>query len=143
MWIVEPGPTDVVAEPHCAGCAERDQEIERLIELNRRLHDSRHTTQSLYLLSAGWLLMAFSTSGNSPNILEALDACKAGGITTIGLTGAAGGAMAALCELCIRIPSDSTPRIQESHIVVGHAICAYVEEMLFGAGQSDRQSGVA
>ncbi|MNU00562.1 Phosphoheptose isomerase [compost metagenome] len=60
--------------------------------------------------------------------------CRAKGITTIGLTGESGGRMAALCDICIRIPSQETPRIQEAHILIGHILCAIVEESIFGKG---------
>jgi D-sedoheptulose 7-phosphate isomerase len=80
---------------------------------------------------AGDVLFALSTSGNSPNILAALDAARARGMMAIGFTGAGGGAMAGLCDLLIRIPSASTPQIQEGHEVLGHAICAMVEAALF------------
>jgi D-sedoheptulose 7-phosphate isomerase len=79
----------------------------------------------------GDVLFAISTSGNSKNILAALEAARARDIATVGFTGQGGGAMAALCDLCIRIPSDSTPRIQEGHEVLGHAICGLVEAAMF------------
>lgn len=82
----------------------------------------------------GDLFLAISTSGNSENIIEALKECKNKGIITVGLTGEAGGKMAELCDYCIKIPSHSTPRIQESHILIGHIICSVVEEALFGKG---------
>ena len=84
--------------------------------------------------SAGDMFIAISTSGNSANIIEALKECKNKGITTVGLTGEAGGKVADLCDYCIKVPSSSTPRIQESHILVGHIICSVVEESLFGKG---------
>lgn len=80
---------------------------------------------------AGDVLFTLSTSGNSPNILDALEAARARGIATVGFTGAGGGRMAALCDICLRVPSDSTPRIQEGHEVLGHAICAMVEAAIF------------
>lgn len=79
----------------------------------------------------GDVLFALSTSGNSPNVLAALQAARARGIATVGFTGETGGTMAALCDLCIRIPSRSTPRIQEGHEVLGHAICAMIEAAIF------------
>lgn len=79
----------------------------------------------------GDALLAISTSGNSPNILAALSAARQRGIATIGFTGRTGGKMADLCDICIRIPSESTPRIQEGHEVLGHAICAMIESALF------------
>jgi D-sedoheptulose 7-phosphate isomerase len=80
---------------------------------------------------AGDVLFAISTSGNSKNIIAALEAARARDITTVGFTGQSGGTMAALCDLCIHIPSESTPRIQEGHEVLGHAICAMVEVAIF------------
>jgi D-sedoheptulose 7-phosphate isomerase len=84
--------------------------------------------------NSGDLFIAISTSGNSVNIIEALKECKNKGIITVGLTGESGGKMLELCDYCIKIPSSSTPRIQESHILVGHIICSVVEEALFGKG---------
>ncbi|HEG4961203.1 TPA: D-sedoheptulose 7-phosphate isomerase [Campylobacter jejuni] len=82
----------------------------------------------------GDVFIGISTSGNSKNILKALEICKEKGILTIGLTGASGGAMNELCDYCIKVPSTCTPRIQEAHILIGHIICAIVEEELFGKG---------
>lgn len=80
----------------------------------------------------GDVFIGISTSGNSENILEALKVCRTKGITSIGLTGNKPCRMDELADLCIKVPSDSTPRIQESHILIGHIICAIVEENLFG-----------
>ena len=77
------------------------------------------------------MLIAISTSGNSPNVVAAIEAARARGIATIGFTGQGGGRMAALCDLCLRIPSASTPRIQEGHEVLGHALCAMIEAAIF------------
>lgn len=82
--------------------------------------------------SKGDVFIGISTSGNSENIIEALKACRQKGITSIGLTGNKPCKMDELADLCIKVPSDSTPRIQESHILIGHIICAIVEENLFG-----------
>ncbi|MFQ6343010.1 SIS domain-containing protein [Campylobacter sp. VTCC 70190] len=84
----------------------------------------------------GDIFIGISTSGNSKNILKALEVCKEKGILSIGLTGASGGAMSGLCDFCIKVPSSCTPRIQEAHILIGHIICAIVEEELFGKGFS-------
>jgi D-sedoheptulose 7-phosphate isomerase len=81
--------------------------------------------------AAGDVLYALSTSGNSPNILAALRAAKAKGLTTIGFTGATGGEMRALCDLCLRVPATSTSLIQEGHEVAGHTICAMIERRMF------------
>lgn len=87
----------------------------------------------------GDIFIGISTSGNSKNILKALEVCKEKGILSIGLTGASGGAMSGLCDFCIKVPSSCTPRIQEAHILIGHIICAIVEEELFGKGFSCKQ----
>jgi D-sedoheptulose 7-phosphate isomerase len=78
----------------------------------------------------GDVLLAISTSGNSPNILRAIEAARQQGMTVIGLTGAGGGKMRFLCDLCLQVPSTSTPRIQECHILIGHTICELVERIL-------------
>lgn len=77
----------------------------------------------------GDVLIAISTSGNSPNVLRAAGEAKNAGITVIGLTGESGGKLKGICDLCICIPSANTPRIQEMHILVGHTICQLVDEM--------------
>ena len=82
--------------------------------------------------SAGDVFIGISTSGNSANLVEALRMCGQKGIKTIGLTGFTGGEMDSMCDLCIKLPSGETPRIQESHILIGHIICCIVEEKLFG-----------
>ncbi|NCV31963.1 MAG: SIS domain-containing protein [Betaproteobacteria bacterium] len=79
----------------------------------------------------GDLFFAYSTSGNSPNILRALEAARAKAITTVGLTGNRQGAMNPLCDHLLAMPSAHTPRIQEAHLMVGHAICAAVERQMF------------
>ena len=75
----------------------------------------------------GDVLAALSTSGTSPNILAAIEAAKKQGMHVIGMTGQSGGKMKALCDLCICIPSPSTPRIQEAHITLIHAICEMID----------------
>ncbi|EIU4181973.1 D-sedoheptulose 7-phosphate isomerase [Campylobacter jejuni] len=87
----------------------------------------------------GDVFIGISTSGNSKNILKALDLCRQKEIISIGLSGASGGAMNELCDYCIKVPSTCTPRIQEAHILIGHIICAIVEEELFGKGFSCKQ----
>lgn len=81
----------------------------------------------------GDVFIGISTSGNSKNVIRALEVCRERGIYTIGLTGKGGGKMKSLCDLCIEIPSSETPRIQEAHMMIGHIICCLVEEKLFGA----------
>jgi D-sedoheptulose 7-phosphate isomerase len=79
----------------------------------------------------GDMLIAISTSGNSKNILRALETAREMGIITVGMTGETGGKMKELCDFLINVPSTETPRIQESHILIGHIICEYVESTLF------------
>jgi D-sedoheptulose 7-phosphate isomerase len=75
----------------------------------------------------GDVLLALSTSGESPNVLAAVTTARALGLTTIGLTGEGGGAVARACDVAIRVPSSSTARIQEAHITICHVICDAVE----------------
>ena len=82
--------------------------------------------------STGDVAFAISTSGNSPNVLRAVETARAKGLVTVGLTGRTGGKMAKAVEICICIPSDQTPRIQEGHILTGHILCELMEEELFG-----------
>jgi D-sedoheptulose 7-phosphate isomerase len=82
----------------------------------------------------GDIFIGISTSGNSANVIEALKECKEKGIITVGLTGEKGGKMSEMCDYCIRVPSNETPRVQEAHILIGHIICAVVEEAIFGKG---------
>lgn len=81
----------------------------------------------------GDVLVGLSTSGNSANIIKAFESAKAKGMTTLGFTGAAGGTMKAFSDILLNVPSTDTPRIQESHILLGHIICQLVEENLFSA----------
>lgn len=83
------------------------------------------------ICSPGDVLVGLSTSGNSKNIVLAFEAARKGGVHTIGLTGATGGAMRELSDLLFNVPSTDTPRIQESHIMIGHIICELTEAALF------------
>ena len=80
----------------------------------------------------GDALIALSTSGNSENVIKAINMAKEKNMLTIGLTGENGGKMIGLCDYLVQIPSSITPRIQEAHILVGHIICELVEQELFG-----------
>ncbi|MFZ1974672.1 MAG: D-sedoheptulose 7-phosphate isomerase [Candidatus Acidiferrales bacterium] len=82
---------------------------------------------------AGDVAVGISTSGNSPNVLRALEVARSKGIYTVTLTGASGGAMKKEADCALCIPSEETPRIQECHILAGHIICEIAEEMLFAA----------
>ena len=86
----------------------------------------------------GDVFIGISTSGNSENIVKALAVCKEKKITTIGLTGAKDCKMSELCDICVQVPSCETPRIQESHILIGHIICCIVEKEIFGHIQSQK-----
>lgn len=78
----------------------------------------------------GDALLAISTSGNSMNILRAIEAARSIEMHVVGMTGETGGKMREVCDLCLCIPSKSTARIQEMHITIGHAICELLEERL-------------
>ena len=94
-------------------------------------YDRVFERQILGLGCPGDVLIAISTSGRSPNILRAIGAAREKRVTVVGFTGRTGGEMAALCDLCLHAPSDSTPLIQQIHITAGHIICGLVEERLF------------
>jgi len=79
----------------------------------------------------GDILVGLSTSGNSINIVKAFETAKEKGMVTIGFTGKSGGKMKVLSDYLVNIPSTDTPRIQESHMLLGHIICQLVEEKLF------------
>ena len=79
----------------------------------------------------GDVLIALSTSGNSVNIINAIEHAKNLGMITVGLKGETGGKMRNICDHLVNVPSSDTPRIQESHIMVGHIICQLVEQELF------------
>lgn len=83
---------------------------------------------------AGDIFIGISTSGNSVNIIKAFESAKKKNITTVALTGRDGGEMAKLADIAIVVPSNSTPRIQESHILIGHIICDIIEKEIFGEG---------
>jgi D-sedoheptulose 7-phosphate isomerase len=99
-------------------------------------YESIFSRQIQALGTVGDVFIAISTSGNSLNILNALQQAKQQGLTTIGLTGRTGGKMKPLCDICLCAPSDSTPRIQECHMVLEHILCACIEEELFGQQRS-------
>jgi len=80
---------------------------------------------------SGDVLFALSTSGNSPNIIRAIEAAREQNMIIIGLTGKTGGRMEGICDFILKVPSTDTPRIQESHITIGHIICELVETALF------------
>ncbi|MDP2753338.1 MAG: D-sedoheptulose 7-phosphate isomerase [Nitrospirota bacterium] len=85
------------------------------------------------LASEGDVVIAISTSGNSPNVLKAMDVAKKKKLTTVAFTGLKGEKLASKATYTFIVPSDNTPRIQETHITLGHIICQMVEEILFEA----------
>lgn len=81
--------------------------------------------------SPGDIVILYSTSGNSANIVKAAEAAKELDLKVIGLTGESGGKLYPLCDHCLKVPSNSTPRIQEMHAIIGHLICEEVELKMF------------
>jgi D-sedoheptulose 7-phosphate isomerase len=84
------------------------------------------------------IAFAITTSGNSPNVLRAVEIAREKRLVTVGLTGGTGGKLRAAVDHCICIPSDRTPRIQEAHILTGHILCELIEETLFAQNSSER-----
>lgn len=82
----------------------------------------------------GDLFIGISTSGNSQNVINAFESAKAKGIKTVALVGRDGGKMAAMADYAIIVPSNATPRIQESHLLIEHMICDIIEKEMFGNG---------
>jgi D-sedoheptulose 7-phosphate isomerase len=85
------------------------------------------------LARGGDVLLAYSTSGNSPNILHVLEEARLGNVITIGMTGNRRGSMCALCDHLLEVPSKETPRIQEGHLILGHILCGLIEKSMFGS----------
>lgn len=79
----------------------------------------------------GDVLVGISTSGNSTNIMNAIDVAKSLGVKVIGMTGETGGKMAGQCDVLLNVPSKCTPRIQEAHIMIGHIVCEIIESSIF------------
>ena len=84
----------------------------------------------------GDVFIGITTSGNSPNILAACRTARRKGLAVIGLTGATGGSLPDVCDLLIRVPNDSTPRIQQIHLVIAHTVCAIAEEAIHGSARA-------
>lgn len=81
----------------------------------------------------GDVAVGISTSGNSPNVVAALEVARRSGLQTVALTGAGGGKMRDVAEFCIAVPSKDTPRVQECHILIGHLWCEFVEQCMMPA----------
>jgi D-sedoheptulose 7-phosphate isomerase len=94
-------------------------------------YDEVFARQVLAAGRPGDIVVGLTTSGNSPNVVRALEAAGQAGMTTVALTGARGGKVVGLAEICIRVPSDDTGRIQEACLHLGHSICEMVEAALF------------
>ena len=94
-------------------------------------YDKSFSRQIQALANEGDVFIALSTSGDSENILKALEEARNKGVVTVGLVGERKCKMDGLCDYIIHVPSSSTPTIQESHIMIGHVMCALVEETLF------------
>jgi len=99
-------------------------------------YDSVFSRQLEGMGQGGDLFIGISTSGNSLNIINAFKIAKEKNITTVALTGRDGGEMANIADFSLIVPSDSTPRIQESHILIGHILCDIIEKELFANGVS-------
>lgn len=94
------------------------------------------------IAQAGDVFIGVSTSGKSPNIINAFVAARQKAVTTIGLTGALSPLMAEHCDYVLNIPSRETPKIQECHIMFGHIICAIIEDVIFGADYDPQRHAV-
>jgi D-sedoheptulose 7-phosphate isomerase len=96
-------------------------------------YDDVFARQVRALGARGDVALAISTSGRSPNVLRAVDACREVGVETIGLTGGDGGTLQDQVHLCLRVSASTHPaRIQETHILIGHVLCELVDRRLFG-----------
>jgi D-sedoheptulose 7-phosphate isomerase len=82
------------------------------------------------------ILFGISTSGNSPNVVRAIQEARTLGVYTVGLTGRSGGKLKECADVLLNVPSDQTPRIQESHILLGHIYCDLVERLYLGSSES-------
>ena len=95
-------------------------------------YESLFSRQIQAVGNEGDIFIAYSTSGESPNILKAIEEAKINKLISIGMTGQTNGSMNKLCDFLIEIPSKDTPKIQEGHLVVGHIICGIIEQEIFG-----------
>ncbi|OZA96816.1 MAG: hypothetical protein B7X52_04345 [Thiotrichales bacterium 34-46-19] len=93
--------------------------------------DQLFSRQVEALGAEGDVLIALTTSGNSENVLKAVPVAQAMGIQVVAMTGASGGKIAKMTDMCLRMPSDDTPRIQEAHTLLGHMLCDLLEQRMF------------
>ena len=97
---------------------------------NDYAYDEVFTRQLAGLGRPGDVAVGLSTSGNSPNVVRALETARELGLVTVALTGACGGKVAAVVDVCVRVPSEETPRVQELCMLLGHTLCELVEREL-------------
>jgi D-sedoheptulose 7-phosphate isomerase len=97
-------------------------------------YDSVFSRQLEGMGQAGDIFIGISTSGNSVNIIKAFESAKKKNILTVALVGKDGGDMAKMADIALVVPSQSTPRIQESHILIGHILCDIIEKEIFADG---------
>lgn len=97
-------------------------------------YDKVFSRQLEGMAQEGDLFIGISTSGNSQNIINAFESARHRGVITVALVGRDGGKMGAMADYAIIVPSNATPRIQESHILIGHILCDIIEKELFGGG---------
>jgi len=106
-------------------------------------YESVFARQIEALAQPGDIALGISTSGNSANVLRAMEVANVKGLRTIGLSGKSGGKLKRCAERCLCVPSDDTPRVQEAHILIGHILCEIVERELFGPAPSRRADAAA
>jgi D-sedoheptulose 7-phosphate isomerase len=92
--------------------------------------DEVFARQVLAYARPGGVLLAISTSAESPNVLRAAQVAREAGMSIIGMTGPEGGSLGPMCDVCLAVPASATPRIQEGHILIGHLLCQIVEDAL-------------
>jgi D-sedoheptulose 7-phosphate isomerase len=117
--------------PALAGISLSDSTAAMTAIANDYTYDNVFARQVQALGRSGDVAVGLTTSGNSPNVVEALKAADEIGMYTVALTGQAGGKVADTAAICIRVPSDDTPRIQEACMHLGHTICEIVEQEMF------------
>jgi D-sedoheptulose 7-phosphate isomerase len=96
-------------------------------------YDKVFSRQLEGLAQSGDVVVGLTTSGNSPNVVEAMKTARRLNVFSVALTGRSGGDVAEVADVCIQVPSNETPRIQEACMVLGHTICEFVEQELFAA----------
>lgn len=94
-------------------------------------YDAVFSRQLQAMGKEGDVFFGLSTSGSSSNVLAAIEVAREQGLIVVGMTGESGGQMKSLCDVCLCVPSKNTARIQESHITIGHILCAEIEQVLF------------